>query len=193
MTLPDMRQKEELRQELKNRVKNLSAKQRSDASQRACSLLRDQKKWREARNIFFYAATTDEINLLPLMQEALTSGKKVHLPRYVPTTGEYEAAQIICLEDCTPQKFGILEPQEKCSSFPMNQLDLLLVPGVGFDPLGNRLGKGRGFYDRLLVHAVGFKCGVAFDEQIVSKVPIASHDVRMNCILTPSRWLLMVA
>lgn len=191
MTLPNIRQKEELRQELKSRVKNLSVKQRADASIRACTLLREQKKWKEARNVFFYAATPDEISLLTIIQEGLASQKNILLPRYISTTGEYEAAQITSLEDCTPRKFGILEPGEKCPIFPLNQLDLLLVPGVGFDPLGNRLGKGRGFYDRLLVHAVGFKCGVAFDEQIVSKVPAAPHDIRMNCILTPSRWLLM--
>jgi 5-formyltetrahydrofolate cyclo-ligase len=71
----------------------------------------------------------------------------------------------------------------------MNRLDLILVPGLAFDLNGRRLGKGKGYYDRLLAGVSGIKCGVAFDEQVVSEVPAGPHDVRVNCILTPTRWL----
>jgi 5-formyltetrahydrofolate cyclo-ligase len=66
---------------------------------------------------------------------------------------------------------------------------LVLAPGVGFDAAGGRLGRGRGFYDRLLAHISGIKCGVAFDPQLVERIPMERHDARMNCILTPTRWL----
>ena len=76
-----------------------------------------------------------------------------------------------------------------CARFPLKHLDLALVPGVGFDVTGHRLGRGRGFYDRLLAEFSGIKCGVAFDHQFVAQIPAEKHDVRMNCILTPTRWL----
>jgi 5-formyltetrahydrofolate cyclo-ligase len=66
---------------------------------------------------------------------------------------------------------------------------LALVPGVAFDVRGGRLGRGRGFYDRLLAGVSGAKCGVAFDEQIVDAVPAGPLDIRLNCILTPTRWI----
>jgi 5-formyltetrahydrofolate cyclo-ligase len=66
---------------------------------------------------------------------------------------------------------------------------LVLVPGVAFDSHGRRLGRGKGFYDQLLAFVRGTKCGVAFDEQIVPEIPIEPHDVRLNCILTPTRWI----
>jgi len=68
------------------------------------------------------------------------------------------------------------------------RLDLALVPGVAFDLNGHRLGRGKGYYDRLLAMLTGPACGVAFDQQIVSQVPNEPHDVRLSCILTPTRW-----
>jgi 5-formyltetrahydrofolate cyclo-ligase len=65
----------------------------------------------------------------------------------------------------------------------------VLTPGIAFDALGRRLGRGRGFYDRLLAQTTGTRCGVAFDQQVVDVVPVETHDVVLNCILTPTRWL----
>jgi 5-formyltetrahydrofolate cyclo-ligase len=69
------------------------------------------------------------------------------------------------------------------------RLDLVLVPGIGFDVSGRRLGRGQGFYDRLLAGIAGTKCGVAFDQQVVGQIPAEKHDASMNFILTPTRWL----
>jgi 5-formyltetrahydrofolate cyclo-ligase len=64
------------------------------------------------------------------------------------------------------------------------KIDLALVPGVGFDLRGGRLGRGRGFYDQLLAGFGGLKCGVALNEQIASEIPTEAHDVRMDVVLT---------
>jgi 5-formyltetrahydrofolate cyclo-ligase len=68
-------------------------------------------------------------------------------------------------------------------------LDFILVPGVAFDLSGRRLGRGKGYYDRLLKQTRGTTCGVAFDEQIVGEIPVEPHDLNVNCILTPTRWI----
>ena len=81
------------------------------------------------------------------------------------------------------------EPAAHCAEVPLNRLDLVLVPGVAFDARGGRLGRGKGFYDRLLAAVRGTKCGVAFDEQIVDAVPNGPLDIRLNCILTPTRLI----
>jgi 5-formyltetrahydrofolate cyclo-ligase len=70
---------------------------------------------------------------------------------------------------------------------PLDRPDLILVPGVAFDWHGHRLGRGRGFYDRLLADVRGVKCGITSDEQMVNDVPAGPSDVRMNFILTPTR------
>jgi 5-formyltetrahydrofolate cyclo-ligase len=85
-------------------------------------------------------------------------------------------------------KFGVREPVASCEKIVLKHLDLILVPGLAFGLDGHRLGRGKGFYDRLLAVLHGPACGVAFDEQIVSVLPVEPHDLRLNCILTPTRW-----
>jgi 5-formyltetrahydrofolate cyclo-ligase len=68
-------------------------------------------------------------------------------------------------------------------------VDLILVPGLAFDLRGRRLGRGKGYYDQLLRGLRGITCGVAFDQQIVAEIPVEPHDVRVNCVLTPTRWI----
>jgi 5-formyltetrahydrofolate cyclo-ligase len=90
-------------------------------------------------------------------------------------------------------QFGIREPDPDCIEIPSHQLDLVLVPGVAFDLHGRRLGRGKGFYDRLLTEVRGMKCGVAFDEQVLNEIPKESHDIHMNFILTPTRCVTVAS
>ena len=183
--------KDALRQELRAAVRNLSSRQREEASAKACALLLQQATWKDARSILFFSALSDELNISPLIPQALAAGKTVLLPQFDVIQGVYCACEIRDpKKDLGPGKFGILEPRRECAIAPLNRLDLTLVPGVGFDPLGGRLGRGRGFYDRLLAEVSGIKCGVAFDEQVVPTIPTEPHDIRLNCILTPTRWLV---
>jgi 5-formyltetrahydrofolate cyclo-ligase len=182
--------KRELRQKLRAVLKALPGAEAGAASSRACALLRQQSVWKSARSVLFYAPLAGEIDLSPMMEEGLRAGKSIALPRFDKETGAYEAFQIRNRAgDCAPGKFGIAEPTGQCARFPVKQLDLVLAPGVGFDATGVRLGRGQGFYDRLLAQISGIKCGVAFDQQMVERIPGERHDVRMNFILTPTRWL----
>jgi 5-formyltetrahydrofolate cyclo-ligase len=125
-----------------------------------------------------------------VLSEAIATGKAAALPAFVPGTSVYTARRILDpTRDLVPGKFGIREPALSCPEVALNRLDLVLVPGIAFDVSGGRLGRGKGFYDRLLPAVNGLKCGVAFDEQIVDAVPVGPMDVRLNCILTPTRWI----
>jgi 5-formyltetrahydrofolate cyclo-ligase len=132
----------------------------------------------------------DEPHIRPLLDRALAEGKAVTLPRFVLSNDCYEAALIRDPhQDLAVGKFGIAEPTAFCEAFPLKRLDLVLAPGLAFDWHGHRLGRGKGFYDRLLSAVSGKTCGVAYDQQMVDAVPIEPHDIRLNCIITPSRWL----
>jgi 5-formyltetrahydrofolate cyclo-ligase len=183
-------QKRELRRQLLAFLKALTEAEIAEQSARACLLLREQPIWKKARSVLFYASLAREIDLTPILDEGLRAGKTIALPRFIAESGVYEAVQIRdTLADCAPGKFGISEPLSRCQRYPLKQLDLILTPGVGFDVTGHRLGRGLGFYDRLLAEMSGIKCGVAFDQQIVEGIPAEKHDVRMNYILTPTRCM----
>jgi len=182
--------KVEWRRHLRLAVNALPAAERQAASARARDLLRRQEVWRRAGAVLFYAPMAGELDVSPLLEEALQTGKAVALPRFVEEMGTYFAFQISHPgRDCAPGRFGIAEPGAHCPRLELKRLDLALAPGLGFDLSGRRLGRGRGFYDRLLAGIAGAKCGVAYDQQVVAHIPAERHDVNMNFILTPTRWL----
>jgi 5-formyltetrahydrofolate cyclo-ligase len=179
-----------LRQKIRGQIGALTAGQRADASTRARALLAAQHIWNQAQSILFYSPMADELDVWPLLVEALQHGKTVLLPRFIPDTRVYGAFQVSDPKrDCAPGKFGICEPSAACPAFPLNRLDFVLAPGVGFDTAGHRLGRGGGYYDRLLAHVSGVKCGVAFDEQVVHQIPAEPHDIQMDFVLTPTQWI----
>jgi 5-formyltetrahydrofolate cyclo-ligase len=184
--------KSELRSRVRAALKQISVEEATKASSQACALLRGQTIWRQVNCVLFYSPLALELDLSPLMRQALESGKRVALPRFIEEEGCYgafEAGQAV--ENMRRGNFGILEPGPGAPAVPLNQLDLALVPGIAFDMGGRRLGRGKGFYDRLLAAVPGPKCGVAFDQQVVSEIPVESHDILMNFILTPTRWLVV--
>jgi 5-formyltetrahydrofolate cyclo-ligase len=181
--------KSRLRSKVAAELKRLAADERAEASKQLRKLLEQQALWRNAKFILLFASMADEPDVWPLLADALASGRTVALPRFHAEQGAYVAGQIIRADsDVRPGRYGIREPRESCPIIPLNRLDLVLVPGVAFDLDGHRLGRGKGYYDRLLAMHDGPACGVAFDQQIVGRVPSGPHDVRLTAILTPTRW-----
>jgi len=181
--------KASLRQQIRARLQALSAEQLRADSQQLCERLFTLPVWKQAKIVLLFAPLRDEPDISPVIATALKAGKEVSLPKPDPAGFGYHASAIKRLDDLSPGKFGILEPRDTSTAMPLNRLDLVLVPGIAFDPRGGRLGRGKGYYDRLLAAVNGLKCGVAFDEQIVDAVPVGPMDVRLNCILTPTRWI----
>lgn len=190
MSDPLIESKQALRAQVRARLAGLSPQYRAAAAAQVVVSLASRPEWARASSVLLFAPLPDELDLWPLVELALAAGKTVMLPAFVPGTSGYAARQIIDVaKDVAPGKFGVREPAEGCVEVPLNQLDLVLVPGIAFDARGGRLGRGKGFYDRLLASVRGTKCGVAFDDQLVDAVPVGPHDIRLNCILTPTRWI----
>jgi 5-formyltetrahydrofolate cyclo-ligase len=182
--------KSALRREARERLREMIADRRAAASAQARALLIAQARWQSAAAVLLYAPMSQEVDMWPLLEAGLAAGKTVALPRFEESTSTYVACRITDLKaDVSPGCFGIREPNERCARNEINRLDLILVPGLAFDLQGHRLGKGRGFYDQLLVTLRGTTCGVAFDEQIVPEVPVEPHDIRLDYLLTPTRWV----
>jgi 5-formyltetrahydrofolate cyclo-ligase len=152
--------------------------------------LQENEVWRKAGSVLFFAPFADEPHLDSLLAVALNARKLVALPRFDSGKKNYVACQIQNLtEDLVSGQFGIREPNNSCPVLSLNRLDLILVPGIAFDLHGRRLGRGKGYYDQLLADVRGTTCGMAFDEQIVADIPMEPHDIPLNCILTPTRWI----
>jgi 5-formyltetrahydrofolate cyclo-ligase len=176
---------------VRHRMKKLLHEVKSEdwrtASEKVRARIGALPSWLAARSVLLYASLSDELDVSGLMVVAHEMGKIITLPRYLPAIGHYEAAVV-----SEPQlalssgRFGVLEPPDHCAALPMKQLDFVLVPGVAFDSSGRRLGRGKGFYDRLLAEVPGIKCGICLDEQVVERIPTEPHDVILNCLITPT-------
>ena len=189
MTAPPS--KADFRARMRQSLAQVSGEDRAAASLQAQNLLLRQAVWKQARAILFYAPLKDEIDLLPLAGQALREGKIAALPRFAAATGDYSPVRILNLDaDLASGKFGIPEPSSACEAVSIKQLDLILAPGLAFGRNGERLGRGKGFYDRLLSAAAGLKCGVALPCQVVDRLPLEPHDILVDCILTPDDWLV---
>jgi 5-formyltetrahydrofolate cyclo-ligase len=181
-------EKNELRTKIRTVVKSLSPEKCKSDSEKLCVLLKAQSLFQTARSILFFASLPQEPDLWPLLNETLSGKKLAALPCFDPDDEVYQPRRVTDLHvEILSGKFGIREPVESCVAIPPNDLDLVLVPGVAFGLDGHRLGRGKGYYDRLLQDFTGEKIGVAFDEQIVETVPSEQNDVRMDLILTPTR------
>ena len=186
MTLSE--QKAALRKEIRAALKRISPAARDAASAQLCARLMEQSFWKNAASILFFAPLPDEADVWPLLEETVAGGRIAALPRFDPADRSYGACRVQDLRgEIVTGKFGIREPGPGCVDIRLTQIDLVLVPGVAFDLRGNRLGRGRGFYDRLLAETRGVRCGIAFEEQIAGAVPAQKHDLKMNLILTPAR------
>ncbi|MBI3874686.1 MAG: 5-formyltetrahydrofolate cyclo-ligase [Verrucomicrobia bacterium] len=189
--MSSLEQKAVLRQRLRAELKSFSPAERAAASAKAVNLFQQQPVWHSARAVLLYAPLAEELDVWPLASQALSMGKQLVLLRHQSDGTHYTPRVVTDLErDLARGPHGIREPREECRLVATNQLDLLLVPGLAFDVRGGRLGRGRGVFDRLLAAASGARVGVAFDFQLVDAVPTEAHDAKVDCVLTPTRWLV---
>jgi len=184
MTNPEI--KSLLRAHLRAALAKISPAVRAVESIDLCARLKAQMP--SAHTILFFAPLPDELDVWPLLEESLAAGKVVALPYFDPEKNTYSARRIKnAAADIVTGKFGVREPLSGCAEIPFADFDLVLVPGMAFDLAGNRLGRGLGFYDRMLESVSGIKCGVGYDFQLMEKIPTEPHDARVNFILTPTR------
>jgi len=178
-------QKDELRKRIREETKRHSIEECAEGSRRVRERIRAQPVWKNATKVLLFVPTSHEPDIWRLAQDV----KQVSLPAFNEKLGRYEARRIQGEEDLVVGQFGIREPKSACSLTDLNSLDLVLAPGLAFALDGSRLGRGKGYYDRLLEKLRGTKIGVCFEWQLQPQIPCDGHDVAMNYIATPDRWL----
>jgi len=144
--------------------------------------------YKNAQCIMFYAALPDEVQTDKMMRYALQDGKQICIPYIYDKSGLMNAVRVFDVDQLSKGDFDILTINSRNMEFANPEdIDLMIVPGVAFDTAGYRLGMGAAFYDRFIMRAQQAFClGIAFDCQIVHKVPFEEHDCSMDAILTAS-------
>ena len=145
--------------------------------------------WQKARQVVLYSAIRNEVDLGLLFADALAGGKQALFPRCLPgKAGIMELAACPGLEAMRPGIFGILEPNPAiCPALSGADLhpDIVVMPGVGFDRHGGRLGYGAGYYDRILTgpeFKAAYLVGAAYTLQLVDSVYPDPWDQRLDAV-----------
>lgn len=172
--------------ELRSRVRDLkraAAREELEAESLAvCRRVMRLLRWGAARTVLLYHALPDEVDTRLLLEAARLEGKTVLLPVVAGDVLQLRRYEGTLREGA----FHILEPTSSSPLFERyGDIDLAVIPGMGFDGLGHRLGRGKGYYDKLLCHCRGvYKVGVCFGFQRFGEIPSEPHDIPMDEVVS---------
>ena len=178
-----MHDKSELRKIVRQRKGEFSQKQLEELSLDVVNKLKANTHFRNAQTVMRYSSLPDEVDTRQLLKDTLNEGKTILLPK---VTGEttMELRTYRGDADLSIGYFDIMEP----SGLPFtdyDKIDVAVIPGMAFDQRGNRLGRGKGYYDRFLsklpTHI--YKIGVCFDFQKFEIIPASPTDVAMDIVI----------
>lgn len=173
-------EKKEVRKLIRELKKQYSSEQKKEMSELVWCRVEEDVHFRQAKVVLGYWSMDDEVFTHDFLNR-WSKEKTILLPcvkgdeleiRYFEGAGKL----------CPGEAFGIGEPVgELCTD--LDQIDVILVPGVAFDGQCNRLGRGRGYYDRILKNTRGYKIGICFDFQYLTSVPTDDYDVKMDRVI----------
>jgi 5-formyltetrahydrofolate cyclo-ligase len=178
--------KSAIRKILRAKIDGLSPEVRHRKSQEACSFLVHSPEFAQARVVMLYLSMPLEVDTAPLALRCWQDNKTVVVPKVSWDQRRMLPVEITSLTNgLTSTQHGLLEPIAG-NPIPVNLIDLVIVPGMGFSPQGYRIGRGMGFYDQFLAQHefMGTSCGLAFDEQVVEEIPVLDHDVPLSMLVT---------
>lgn len=175
----------ETKEEIRKKILRKRSQIPKDEWQRSTDMISDviiSHKWfQEADNIYCYLDFNGETGTRSIIEEAWHCGKRVWVPKTEGQNMQFYAFH--SYEDARPGIFGILEPRKEESADGAE--GLVIVPGVAFDRERNRLGYGRGYYDRYLcVHQELRTIAAAFSVQVIEHIPCEDNDIKPQILVT---------
>lgn len=179
--------KEDIRRVMLKRRREMSQEEIDEKSKRIAEVLLSLDFIQNSQTFMVYVNMPGEVRTERIIEDLLKAGKTVAVPVCIPKTVELLASEIKGLDELMPGHYGILEPRKELIR-PVDPkiLEVIIVPGIAFDIRGNRIGHGKGYYDRFLRKVPPFakKVGLAFEFQVMPNVPVCHFDVPMDMIIT---------
>ena len=162
---------------------------KEELSRGICQQFAALPEYQAARSVLFYLDVRTEVRTREYLPQALAHGKRIVVPYCVE--GNLELFHLENMDELAVGMYKILEPREELRALPekrvdVNQVDLIMVPGVAFDRTGARMGHGFGYYDKMLEHARRDTplVALAFECQLFPEIPTQAHDIFMDKLIT---------
>lgn len=183
-----MKDKKELRKTILDLRNNMTTDKVLEKSNIIIDKLISIEEYKKSKTVFIYMDFKNEVSTIGLIKKMLDGKKSVVIP-YTDTVNTV----IIPVEikdvdnDLKISSFGYLEPKiEKINEIELDKIDLIIVPGVVFDKCLNRIGFGKGYYDRILnkKRHDAKAIAIAYEFQVLDEIPFEEHDIKMDMIIT---------
>ncbi len=191
--------KADIRTDMKLQRNNIPEEKRKEWDAAINQQLLQTEEYRLSKKFFCYVSFGTELDTKPIILQALCEDKEVYVPKVEPNH-RMEFYRISHLEGLQPSRFGVPEPltDEELRYRPEalrqdNSYMLMILPGLAFDPFGNRIGYGAGYYDRYLLqnHARNFyKIALCYDFQLIQRIETQEYDIGADAIITPTKQII---
>jgi 5-formyltetrahydrofolate cyclo-ligase len=183
----EMNSKQAVRRLLRDRLEAITPADRQARSTLACAWVAAMPEFDQAQIVMLYLSTPEEVDTAPLALRCWRAGKTVVVPKVSWEQRRMLPTEITSLTSGVVRTAGtgIAEPVGG-KPVPVDMIDLVIVPGLGFSTTGSRIGRGMGFYDRFLGQSdfIGRSCGLGFEEQVLDDLPMLDHDVPLSMLVT---------
>ena len=183
--MEDSKKKISLRNFLLEKRDNTSYDLLKIASDKMQKKLKKIYAFTNAQRIGVYYPIGSEILTQNIIQELISNGQEVFLPKVIDEKIEFR--KITDFSSLEKGSFDIMEPKEDCQTD--NNLDVVLVPTVGISPAGVRIGYGHGFYDKFLAEHNTTTISLTMEKQIIKNIPKSEHDIAIDWIVTEDRFV----
>ena len=188
--------KQEIRENIAENLAMLSESEHIEKLKAIENRLFEFANFLESNIVLLYVNNTNEVSTHSIIKKSFDISKIVVLPAFDPTKNEMNLMKIDAFPaDLIPGPRNIIEPdQSRCKMVPIESIDIAIIPGVAFDKRGGRIGSGEGYYDRFIpkLSVTTRKVALALEDQIVSQVPIESHDKHVDIIITEKRIIYKI-
>ncbi len=178
--------KARVRRELQKCLLAITPEQRKARSRKACEHLAETSEFRSASVVMMFLSLPQEVDTSEAILAAWQLGKTVVVPKVLWREQHLIPVEIHSLNSaCETNASGLRNPTSGVLT-PIEQIDLVVTPGLAFDRSGNRLGRGGAYYDRFFAHEqlTAARCGFGFAEQLLDSVPVARHDQPIDLVVT---------
>lgn len=186
--MPQNKSKSEIREVLLSKRSSIPPEEYAKKSRKIISRLTQTDAFRQASVIHLYISMNqrNEVNTFPLIEKLLTAGKKLVVPVMNMDNGSLKHVQIDSTDKLKENEWGVMEP-ESGEEYPAKKLDLIIVPMVGADENRNRMGYGKGYYDRFLSSVDCPAIGLVFEDCVLPELPVEPHDRKLSAVITENR------
>lgn len=175
-----------IRKEIAKLRNNLKLEDKKILDEKIFNFLIKSDFYKKSKRIFIYVSYNNEVDTKEIIEYSLKNDKIIYVPKINIEDKTMKAIRIHSLNELYVNKYGILEPNIVDKNYIESDFDLIVLPGIAFDKVGNRIGYGGGYYDKYLsvLECKINKVALAYEFQVIDNIETEKHDIKVDCVIT---------